>query len=146
MKACVIYSSVTGNTAQLAQGIYNTLSDTIDTVDRFLVDDLDFDQLLDYDLVAIGTYTWGSGDLPMEMEALFDWFEFHASKQMRTGIFGTGDRFYPNFCGAVDLFRDMLFVKTTLTVTLKVELMPQSNDIKKIPAFCDRLIPQPVYI
>ncbi|SDC05356.1 flavodoxin I [Pelagirhabdus alkalitolerans] len=145
MKACIIYSSVTGNTYQLAQEVYDTLSASIEDLDYVHVDEIDYDQLLNYDFIAIGTYTWGSGDLPMEMEPLFDWFEEQSPKHLRTAVFGTGDSFYPNFCGAVDLFRDMLYVKTTLTVTLKVELMPQSHDIKKVPTFCDRLMPEPVY-
>ncbi len=96
-------------------------------------------QLKAYDIVAVGTYSWDNGDLPIEMEDLFEAFEEEHVPHLTTGVFGTGDSFYPYYCGAVDLFRDMLYVHTNLAVTLKVELMPQDDDLNRCDKFCDRL-------
>ncbi|MBU5595637.1 flavodoxin domain-containing protein [Amphibacillus sp. MSJ-3] len=140
MKAAIIYTSVTGNTAVLAEEIYIEMNHHIDDIDFLTIDQVDFDALPDYDIIAIGTYTWGSGELPVEMDELFWEIEERDLQHVITGVFGTGDRFYPYFCGAVDQFRDMLYVQSQLAVTLKVELLPQGEDLKKVPIFCERLL------
>ncbi|CQR47224.1 Flavodoxin [Paraliobacillus sp. PM-2] len=139
MKAAIIYTSVTGNTEVLAESIYLGMRKQQIIPDFIAIDELDYDTLPTYDLIAIGTYTWDNGDLPMEMEDLFIAFEDKDMKHVTTGVFGTGDSFYPYYCGAVDLFRDMLYVHTNLAVTLKVELTPQQDDIIRCEKFCDRL-------
>lgn len=108
--------------------------------DLFTIDQFQNHSLKDYDIIAVGTYSWDNGDLPLEMEELFEQFETEDVDHVTTGVFGTGDSFYPYFCGAVDLLKDMLFVHTHLAVTLKVELMPQDDDLTRCDKFCDRLV------
>ncbi|WP_182201735.1 flavodoxin domain-containing protein [Paraliobacillus salinarum] len=139
MKAAVIYTSVTGNTEDLANQIYQGMRKQQMNVDFISINELDYDTLPDYDIIAVGTYTWDNGDLPMEMEELFIEFEEQDMSHVTTGVFGTGDSFYPYYCGAVDLFRDMLYVHTNLAVTLKIELTPQQDDLIRCEKFCDRL-------
>lgn len=139
MKAAVIYTSVTGNTEDLANQIYQGMLKQQMNVDFISINELDYDTLPDYDIIAVGTYTWDNGDLPMEMEELFIEFEEQDVSHVTTGVFGTGDSFYPYYCGAVDLFRDMLYVHTNLAVTLKIELTPQQDDLTRCEKFCDRL-------
>ena len=93
-------------------------------------------ELLRYDAVLVGTYTWGSGEIPKEMHGLFEAFESPNRTGLVTAVFGTGDSFFAEFCGAVDRFRDMLFVQTELAATLKIELTPQEADIIR----CEKLI------
>ncbi|WP_025025909.1 flavodoxin domain-containing protein [Caldalkalibacillus mannanilyticus] len=128
MNVAIIYTSKTRNTEALSYLIYDSfrafsLSVTIFTIDEFSLSTLDY-----YDGLIIGSYTWGNGEIPKEMDALYAELEARNLKHLTTGVFGTGDSFYPHFCGAVDHFRDMLFVRTTLAVTLKVELHPQPQD------------------
>jgi flavodoxin I len=104
------------------------------------VADFPLEKLSRYDAIVIGTYTWGDGDIPDEMRHLYNEFEVQAVKNVVTGVVGTGDQFYPNFCGAVDKFRDMLYVQTQLAVTLKIELTPQLQDLKRCKKFVDSLI------
>ncbi|PXW88977.1 flavodoxin I [Streptohalobacillus salinus] len=139
MKACIVYTSTTGNTEEVATAIYNQLVSHIDT-DLMSIDNFEFSTINMYDYFIIGTYTWGNGQLPTEMKALYQRIETHANKHLRTAVFGTGDRFYPLFCGAVDRFRDMLYEKTDLAVTFKVELSPQQTDYNKVPIFVDRML------
>jgi flavodoxin I len=47
---------------------------------------------------------------------------------------------HPHFCGAVDEFRDMLYVQTNLAVILKVELSPQLSDMEKCHRFVQLLL------
>ncbi|WP_163536102.1 flavodoxin domain-containing protein [Gracilibacillus sp. YIM 98692] len=139
MKAAIIYTSVTGNTSTLADIIHERMEKRGIDTDLIPIDEFHANQLKEYDLIAVGTYSWDNGDLPLEMEDLYEAFEIEDVKHVTTGVFGTGDSFYPYFCGAVDLFRDMLYVHTNLAVTLKVELMPQDDDLDRCDKFCDRL-------
>ncbi|MCZ0702856.1 flavodoxin I [Natronobacillus azotifigens] len=140
MKAAIIYSSITGNTVTLAEAIELEMRQNKIDVDLIPINELDYQQLSCYDTIVIGTYTWGNGDIPPEMDELFFTIETRDFQNVTTGVFGTGDSFYPYFCGAVDLFRDMLYVHTNLAVTLKVELLPQSEDLAKVKTFCQRLV------
>jgi flavodoxin I len=140
MKLAIVYTSVSGNTEELAQEIYrNFISQSVDT-DIYRIDEFPVSYIQQYDAVAIGTYTWGNGTIPKEMWRLYHEFESLIRKDMITAIFGTGDSCYPNYCGAVDQFRDMLYVHTNLAATLKVELTPQTHDLKRCQRFAESMI------
>ncbi|XJZ27249.1 flavodoxin domain-containing protein [Bacillota bacterium Lsc_1132] len=137
MKIAFIYSSKTGNTEDLVQILHKLFLEHVSTVYTFRIDEFPLSQLSGYDAIVIGTYTWGDGELPLEMKPLYQAFEAIDSKQIITGVVGTGDSFYPNFCGAVDRFRDMLYIHTDLTVTLKIELSPQISDLDRCKRFVE---------
>ncbi len=137
MKIAIIYSSKTGNTEELVKILYTLFLKHVSTVELYRITEFPFGQLGVYDAIVIGTYTWGDGELPPEMEPLYQAFETMDGKQIITGVVGTGDSFYPNFCGAVDRFRDMLHVHTNLTVTLKIELSPQISDLERCKWFVE---------
>lgn len=84
-----------------------------------------------FDAIIIGAYTWGDGEIPREMPTLYRAFESQNVKHIVTGVVGTGDSFYPKFCGAVDAFRDMLYVHSHLAVTLKIEITLQMQDLER---------------
>ncbi|MBB6452439.1 flavodoxin I [Salirhabdus euzebyi] len=140
MRVAIIYSSVTGNTEEVKHLIEKGFSREGITLDTFHMKKDWVPTLSMYDAIIIGTYTWGNGNIPKEMELLYEAFEQQSVHRVVTGVFGTGDSFYPNFCGAVDRFRDMLFVHTKLAVTLKVELFPQSKDNLRVDAFVKRVL------
>lgn len=135
-KLVIVYASVTGNTEQLAEMIQTAaLSQGLRTY-LYRVEEFPLSELSSCDVVLIGTYTWGSGEIPEEMQGLYEAVENLDNKQLQTAVFGTGDSFFAEFCGAVDRFRDMLYVKTQLIATLKVELMPQASDSIR----CEKLV------
>lgn len=136
MKVAIIYSSVTGNTKELAKQLYRILLEKSADVSIFRIDRFHLSHLSKYDAVVIGTYTWGNGEIPKEMWDLYQAIELLNIKDITTAVFGTGDSFYPKFCGAVDQFRDMLYLHTSLAATLKVELLPQKQDIQR----CHKLV------
>ncbi|MEH7121398.1 flavodoxin domain-containing protein [Neobacillus vireti] len=140
MKVAIVYASVTGNTKELAYVIYrNFLSRSADVmIDR--VESFSVECLSTFDAIIIGTYTWGDGEIPKEMWKLYHTIEKLENKNLITAVFGTGDSFYPKYCGAVDVFRDMLFVHTTLAATFKVELIPQIQDLFRSQMFVDSII------
>lgn len=136
----IVYTSVSGNTKELAEVIYRILLTSSVEADIYRIDEFSLSDLLHYDVVVIGTYTWGNGDIPKEMRPLYNAVESTSRKDMTTAVFGTGDSFYPMFCGAVDQFRDMLYVHTNLAATLKVELRPQSQDLQRCEKFVEALL------
>jgi flavodoxin I len=140
MRIAIIYSSRTGNTEELVNYLYELFLSHLAKVELYRVDQFSLSRLIEYDAVVIGTYTWGDGEIPPEMILLYEAFENQNVKNVLTGVVGTGDRFYPHFCGAVDEFRDMLYVRTDLAVTLKVELSPQQSDKERCTKFVEIIL------
>ena len=140
MKMAIVYSSRTGNTEELVQYLYELFLSHFVKVELYTVEQFRLYRLAEYDAVVIGTYTWGDGEIPPEMILLYEAFENQNVKYILTGVVGTGDRFYPHFCGAVDEFRDMLYVRTDLAVTLKVELSPQQSDKERCIKFVELIL------
>lgn len=135
-KLTIVYTSVTGNTEQLAEMLGAAAQKRGLGAELYRVEEFPLTELSCRDAVLIGTYTWGSGEIPEEMRALYQAIECLDRKELQTAVFGTGDSFFSEFCGAVDRFRDMLYVKTQLMATLKVELMPQPSDAYR----CEKLV------
>lgn len=142
MNVAIVYTSKTGNTEVLCSIIRQLFFDKNIFVKYFPVERFPISKLTAFDAVIIGTYTWGKGEIPKEMRALYSAFETGEVKHIITGVVGTGDSGYANFCGAVDRFRDMLYVQSTLAVTLKVELLPQNKDIDSCVRFVEKMIHQ----
>ncbi len=127
-KGAIVYTSVTGNTEQLAEMVHAAILMEQLPVSLYRIEEFPISELASYDYLLIGTYTWGSGEIPGELRTLYRAIEQLDHKLLKTAVFGTGDSFFAEFCGAVDRFRDMLYVKTQLRATLKVELLPQPSD------------------
>ncbi|WP_066368753.1 flavodoxin domain-containing protein [Neobacillus fumarioli] len=140
MKIAIIYTSKSGNTDELVKILYKFFLEQRVTPDLFRIEEFLVNRLQEYDAIVVGTYTWGDGNIPQEMERLYHAFETMDVERIITGVAGTGDRFYPKFCGAVDEFRDMLYVHTQLAVTLKIELMPQKTDLVRCRRFVEIML------
>lgn len=140
MKLAIVYSSKTGNTEEVVQLIRQLfLMNKVD-VTLYRIEEFQIIDLINYEAVVIGTYTWGNGEIPQEMMELYHAFETQDVKKVLTGVVGTGDSGYPKYCGAVDEFKDMLSVQTNLMVTLKIELTLQMSDIVKCQRFVNILV------
>lgn len=144
MKIAVVYTSKTGNTEELVQILFRLFIKKNNNVSLYQIEQFPLMELSQFDGIVIGTYTWGDGEIPCEMMDLYREFEIQDVKHIITGVVGTGDSGYSRFCGAVDEFRDMLYVQTKLAVTLKVELTPQCQDIERckrfVEIYMDRLV------
>jgi flavodoxin I len=140
LSMAMVYASVSGNTKELAEELYHLFLSQSVEISFYSIEEFCVSDLCHYDAVVIGTYTWGNGDIPREMRKLYKAFESLDRKDITTAVFGTGDSCYPMFCGAVDQFRDMLYVHTNLAATLKVELRPQKQDLQRCEKFVDALL------
>ena len=140
ISVAIVYASISGNTKELAEELYQIFLTKSVQVSIYNIEEFSSSDLCHYHAVVIGTYTWGNGEIPREMRQLYQAFESIKRKDITTAIFGTGDSCYPMFCGAVDQFRDMLYVHTNLAATLKVELLLQEQDIKRCRKFVEILL------
>lgn len=136
MKIALVFTSKTGNTEELVLILFRLFLKKKIDVALYRIEHFPLMELSQFDGIVIGTYTWGNGEIPYEMMELYREFEIQDVKHMITGVVGTGDSGYPMFCGAVDGFRDMIYVQTRLAVTLKVELSPQLQDLDR----CERFV------
>lgn len=140
MNVAIIYTSITGNTEAVAEELFRIFQTKSVEVSMDRIEEFQFSKLSQYDAIVIGTYTWGNGEIPKEMYKLYQAIEILEKKELITAVFGTGDSFYPQYCGAVDQFRDMLYVHTRLAATLKVELTPQNKDVYRCQMFVESMI------
>lgn len=139
-KVAIVYASITGNTKELAEELFKLFLAKPVEVTIYKIEEFPHSHLGHFDAIAIGTYTWGNGEIPEEMWGIYQAIEYEDCDNLISGVFGTGDSFYPNYCGAVNLFRNMLYAHTNLAATLKVELTPQANDLHRCQKFVDLLL------
>ncbi|WP_413299135.1 flavodoxin domain-containing protein [Bacillus sp. 1P10SD] len=137
MKIAIVYSSKTGNTEELVHLIQELFNRKKVVVKLFRIEQFQINDLSNFEAIVIGTYTWGNGNIPQEMMGIFHAFETQDVKNIVTAVVGTGDSGYPNFCGAVDEFKNMLYNHTHLAVTLKIEVSPQKNDLSRCIRFVE---------
>lgn len=108
LKCIVVYTSMTGNTEEIAQMIGEEIRKAeIEVVvkDSIFVNP---EELLEYDGVIIGAYTWNHGELPDEFHDFFEEMEHLDLKGKIAAAFGSGDRSYPLFCQAVEILSNKL--------------------------------------
>jgi flavodoxin short chain len=142
-KALIVYASMTGTTAGIAELLAKELR--VLKIDVLIEECTQVypNEFIDYDICVMATYTYGSdGSLPEEAEDFyFDLEEVNLSGKI-FGVLGSGDRIYEKFCPAVDDF-DKQFEKTQATrgvKTLKINLSPNQADIQNIKIFAEDLV------
>jgi flavodoxin short chain len=109
-KVIVIYASETGNTESVAKQIAAGLKDENIDVTLKNVTDADVEDLSDYDLILLGSSTWGDEEkeLQADMVDFYEELENLDLTDIAAAAFGCGDSSYAHFCGAVDLLEDRL--------------------------------------
>lgn len=122
-KAIVVFGSTTGNCEELAGIIANTAEDKGLDVVLKNVTEASVDELQDYDLILLGSSTWGDGELQD------DFYDFDAEMTnirldgKKVAVFGCGDSGMDDFCGAVTLIesRAKECGATIVTESLRVD-------------------------
>lgn len=112
-KIGIFYGSTTGTTAEIAKKIANALG--VGESDVHDVAQTAPDQLGNYDVVLLGTSTWGSGDMQDDWYDFCDGAEVLTLKGKKFGVFGCGDETMSDtFCsGMGELYKR--FLKTGAT-------------------------------
>lgn len=108
-KILEVYGSTTGNTESIAHAIEAKLQAAGNDVTVVNAADAQADALADgYDAVLFGASCWGDEDIEMQEDfaALFENADKMNLKGKKIAAFASGDRSYPNFCGAVDVVEE----------------------------------------
>jgi flavodoxin I len=126
----VVYASLTGNTEDMALKIVKGIKEAgIEPVVKN-VDDVKPEDLLNYDGIVLGAYTWGDGELPDEFLDFYDDMDQLALEGKKAAVFGSCDSAYSQYGVAVDMLIDKLKERGADVVLegLKVELTPTKAD------------------
>jgi len=132
-KILIAYASATGNTELIAEIIADYLKQQSSyevKIKDFDLDTVRAKDILDYDATLLGIYTWTDGELPYEVEDFYEQLDFVDIEDKVVGVFGSGDTFYEDFGGAVDIMYDLLKEKkcNLVPIRLKVDLDPDDDD------------------
>ncbi len=97
----ILFGSTTGNTETIASNIAEQLGLSASEVNS--VDGYDFSQLANYDLILLGSSTWGAGDLQDDWESVIDELKSAPIAGKRVAVFGTGDSssYSDTFCNSL---------------------------------------------
>lgn len=107
-KVIVLYTSLTGNTEEMAEAIAQGAKESGFEVVCKEAYDAKPAELLEYDAIVMGAYTWGDGELPDEFLDFYEDMDGLDLSGKQAAAFGSGDTSYPVYCGAVDLIETKL--------------------------------------
>ena len=134
-KAIIVYGSETGNTESVAEVIAAALEDANFQITLKEVAQASVDELADYDLILLGSSTWGDEEkeLQADMVDFYDDLEGADLSGKPTAAFGCGDSDYTHFCGAVDLLEERLeqIGATLLDEGLRIDGDPDDDDAQE---------------
>ncbi|AYP68319.1 flavodoxin [Bacillus phage vB_BcoS-136] len=136
-KAIICYLSYSGNTKEVAELVEKTLLDNKINVDMHRIGSGETPDLSLYDIIFIGTFTWGKGQTPDEMK---DFVLDVGYKPSNIAIFGTGDTQFGGddlFCNANN--RLSKFYNSEYD-TLKIEQSPRGQQEKKVSEWTEGVI------
>lgn len=137
MKTLMVYTSMSGNTEMIADLIEESLQNEGLHVDRREALDVEANDLLSYDYLLLGAYTWGDGELPDDFLDIYEDMDELDLSGKKAAVFGSGDRAYEHFCGAVDLLEQRIAERGGELVMegLKIEHAPYGEDIEQCRQF-----------
>lgn len=122
----IVYASMTGNTEELAHLIGKGMQEAGATVVIKDVLEVDISNLLDYDGILLGAYTWGDGELPDEFLDFYEEMDTLNLSGKKAVAFGSCDSSYPQYGGAVTILTDKLLElgSDVILEGLKIDLSP----------------------
>lgn len=139
-KILMLYTSLTGNTELMAEAILKQLEQYDHQVftKSFEDDVVETKELLDYDAILIGLYTWIDGDLPFEAEDFYEELYDMDLKGKVCGVFGSADTSYEQYGTAVEMIYEQLETLGASIVPdrIVVDLEPNSEELER----CKKLV------
>ncbi|HPM03010.1 MAG: flavodoxin domain-containing protein [Candidatus Cloacimonetes bacterium] len=100
MKTAIIFGSTTGNNEKIAEAICLTLKDKGVEADLKNAAVFPFKETLIYDILLLGSSTWGDGELQDDMIYFISNLKGSNLNGKKYATFGVGEDFWPNFCTA----------------------------------------------
>ncbi|MDP5275319.1 flavodoxin [Chengkuizengella axinellae] len=143
-KIIMIYASMSGNTEEMAEKIEEVIKEQDISLEVKMVDDANTSDLLDYDGIILGSYTWGDGELPDEFLDFYDEMDELNLDHKIGAVFGSCDSSYPEYGAAVDILTNKLKeLGTSIAVKgLKVDGMPDEQSFEECTDFANQFLQQ----
>lgn len=139
-EALMLYSSMTGRTERMAERMISYMKEASIgvKVKTFVENDIDVQQLLAYDMIFVGVYTWADGELPLEAEDLFDEIHTLDFTGKVCGVFGSADSSYEDYGTAVEIMYEELedAGATMVPDSIIVDLEPDEAELKQ----CEKMV------
>lgn len=126
----IVYTSMTGNTEEIASLIREGIVQSGASVDQKDILETDVTELQKYDGILLGAYTWGDGDLPDEFLDFYEEMDTLHLAGKRAAVFGSCDSSYEHWGRAVDLLIKKLTELGADIVLdgLKIDLAPTTAE------------------
>ncbi len=128
----MVYTSMTGNTKAMADGLAEGIRKAGYDVRMEESDDFDAKELENYDGILVGTYTWGGGELPDEMLDFYEDLENVNLSGKKAIVFGSFDSIYGDNGIAVDIMMEQLKKQGAELIYegFKIELDPDPDELE----------------
>jgi flavodoxin len=146
MNIAVAFATLSGNTLTVASEIDRYLSELGHTVTQFDVLETSADQLKHFDVVFIGSSTYGTGELNPISEMFFATAEAgsHHCEHTKFAIFALGDSSYPNFAesGKIILKELQRMEASIILPILTLDGFPDEAMFDKTRNWVAKILPQ----
>jgi len=144
MRILIAYATLSGNTQSVAENLEQYLKQQGKDVSLVNLEGADLNQMKTYDLVFIGSSTWGEGEPNPTADEFLHQLEEYADTLGNTkfAIFGLGDSSYPSFCGVITKFKELLKEKgkEEIIESFKIDGYPDDTVYNNIHAWADKAI------
>lgn len=144
-KIIIVYGSSTGNTGKLVAYLAETLNGRGFDVTVKAAAAVNIDSLADYDIILLGSSTWGTGSLQESMKQFYFKMDTIDLAGKQAAAFGPGDlKSYPrSFCKAVDALERKLTARGAKVILpgLKIDGEPDSSkNMDAAAVWVDKLV------
>lgn len=140
MKALIVYTSLSGNTKDLAELINCNLVRC--GFEVHVSSAKEMHSPLGYDVAFIGSYTWGDGELPVAIRKYLKYFLIESKVEIPVcAVFGTGETQFGlnNYCRSVDEIKYHLSKYTKVLGILKIEQNPIGKE-EQVKLFTEKIM------
>ncbi|NJP39044.1 flavodoxin [Alkalicoccus luteus] len=139
MSVLLVYATLSGHTEELAELIKDRLEEADITVDVKEAYEAEPHEFASYDLVIIGTYTFGDGDIPDDVIDFYEELQQTDLTGQLFALFGSGDTSYEHFAGAVDRMDEAIREQQGMLIATKMKF-DSDNDIQETEEQVDTFV------
>ncbi len=144
MKILIAYATLSGNTQMVAEHMHEHLKASGHDATVVNQDDLDPAQMNEYELVLLGSSTWGDGEPNPTSEVFMEKLKNHAEPfgSVKFAVFGLGDSSYAHFCGIADRMSDLMKEKgkEVILPNHKIDGYPDDSILTKVCEWADQAV------
>ncbi|MCR8643238.1 flavodoxin [Paenibacillus sp. N1-5-1-14] len=138
----MIFASLSGNTEAMADEVAAGIREAGAALTVGEAYTASAGDLVNYDGIVLGAYTWGDGELPDDFLDFYEDLDDVDLTGKKAAVFGSGDMSYEIYCAAVDILIEKLRERGCEIVLegLKVENGPTTAQKEQCKQFGSRFV------